>query len=72
MTHAGTVDAVDAGDRAILDREGECGFGIEVELRICLPGIPRSEADSLVEKAHAVCPYSNATRDNLHVRLVIA
>jgi lipoyl-dependent peroxiredoxin len=48
------------------------GFGIEVELRICLPGVPRSEADSLVEKAHAVCPYSNATRDNVHVRLVIA
>jgi Ohr subfamily peroxiredoxin len=48
------------------------GFGIEVELRIFLPGLPRSEADSLVEKAHAVCPYSNATRDNVHVRLVIA
>jgi Ohr subfamily peroxiredoxin len=48
------------------------GFGIEVELRIGLPGLPRSEADSLVEKAHAVCPYSNATRDNIHVRLVIA
>jgi osmotically inducible protein OsmC len=48
------------------------GFGIEVELRICLPGLPRSEADSLVEKAHAVCPYSNATRNNVHVRLVIA
>jgi Ohr subfamily peroxiredoxin len=48
------------------------GFGIEVELRICLPGLPRAEADSLVEEAHAVCPYSNATRDNVHVRLVIA
>jgi lipoyl-dependent peroxiredoxin len=48
------------------------GFGIEVELRIFLPGLPRAEADSLVEKAHAVCPYSNATRDNVAVRLVIA
>ena len=48
------------------------GFGIEVELRICLPGLPRTEADSLVEKAQALCPYSNATRDNVHVRLVIA
>jgi lipoyl-dependent peroxiredoxin len=48
------------------------GFGIEVELRIFLPGLPRAEADSLVEKAHAVCPYSNATRDNVDVRLVIA
>jgi hypothetical protein len=31
VTHAGAVDPVDAGDRAILDREGEGGFGMEVE-----------------------------------------
>jgi lipoyl-dependent peroxiredoxin len=48
------------------------GFGIEVELRICLPGLPRAEADVLVEKSHAECPYSNATRDNVSVRLVLA
>ncbi|HEY2402900.1 MAG TPA: organic hydroperoxide resistance protein [Steroidobacteraceae bacterium] len=48
------------------------GFGIEVELRIHLPGLPRAEADSLVEKSHAVCPYSNAMRGNVPVRLVLA
>jgi Ohr subfamily peroxiredoxin len=48
------------------------GFGIEVELRIFLPGLPRAEADLLVEKSHALCPYSNATRDNISVRLVLA
>jgi osmotically inducible protein OsmC len=48
------------------------GFGIEVELRICLPGLPRAEADVLVEKSHAACPYSNATRGNVSVRLVLA
>src|ERR1700677_1319894 len=48
------------------------GFGIEIELRICLPGLPRAEADVLVEKSHAECPYSNATRDNVSVRLVLA
>ena len=48
------------------------GFGIEVELRICLPGLPRAEADLLVEKSHAACPYSNATRGNVSVRLVLA
>jgi Ohr subfamily peroxiredoxin len=47
------------------------GFGIEVELRIRLPGLPRVEADLLVERSHAVCPYSNATRDNVPVRLVL-
>jgi osmotically inducible protein OsmC len=49
---------------------GQQAFGIEVELRIRLPGLPRAEADSLVEKSHALCPYSNATRGNVAVRLV--
>ena len=48
------------------------GFGLEVELRISLPGVGRAEADSLVEKAHIVCPYSNATRRNIPIRLVLA
>jgi lipoyl-dependent peroxiredoxin len=48
------------------------GFGLEVELRITLPGIPRAEADSLVERAHRMCAYSNATRGNIPVRLVLA
>src|ERR1700678_241681 len=48
------------------------GFGIEVELRICLPGLPRAEADLLVEKSHALCPYSNAMCGNVAVRLVLA
>ena len=48
------------------------GLGIEVELRIRLPGLPRAEADLLVERSHALCPYSNATRDNVSVRLVLA
>ena len=48
------------------------GFGIEVELRISLPGLPRAEADVLVEKSHAVCPYSNAMRSKVSVRLLLA
>lgn len=47
------------------------GFGIEVELKIALPGLAHGEAESLVNKAHVVCPYSNATRDNIAVRLVL-
>jgi len=47
------------------------GFGIEAELRVSLPGLPRHEAEALVEKAHGVCPYSNATRGNIDVRLVV-
>jgi Ohr subfamily peroxiredoxin len=47
------------------------GFGLEVELRIALPGLADRAAEALVHKAHAVCPYSNATRDNMAVRLVL-
>ena len=47
----------------------EGGFGIDVQLDVSLPGVPRAEAQALVEKAHQVCPYSNATRDNVPVRL---
>lgn len=47
------------------------GFGIEVELQISLPGMDRAAAQALVEKAHHVCPYSNATRGNVDVRLTL-
>lgn len=45
------------------------GFGIEAELQISIPGIERSVAEGLIEKAHQVCPYSNATRGNINVTL---
>jgi osmotically inducible protein OsmC len=48
------------------------GFEIEIELKMRPPGLPRAEADSLVEKSHAACPYSNATRGDVSVRLVLA
>lgn len=45
------------------------GFGIEVELEISIPDLPRDQAKALIDKAHIVCPYSNATRNNIDVRL---
>lgn len=47
------------------------GFGLAVELKINLPGMDRKQAHTLVEKAHQVCPYSNATRGNVDVRLTL-
>lgn len=47
------------------------GFGLEVELQISLPGLDRNLAQSLIDAAHQVCPYSNATRGNIDVRLVL-
>lgn len=47
------------------------GFGIEVELKVFLPGMQREAAQDLINKAHMVCPYSNATRNNIDVTLTL-
>jgi Ohr subfamily peroxiredoxin len=47
------------------------GFGLDVELFIALPGVDAELAQNLVAKAHQVCPYSNATRNSLDVRLTL-
>ncbi len=47
------------------------GFGIEVQLAVHIPGWEREAAESLVQKAHIVCPYSNATRGNIEVTLSV-
>ncbi len=47
----------------------EGGFGLDIALKVALPGLERSQAEALVEKAHQVCPYSNATRGNVDVQL---
>lgn len=47
------------------------GFGLEVALQVNVPGVSLQEAQSLVEQAHQVCPYSNATRNNIDVSLQV-
>lgn len=47
------------------------GFGIQAELRIKAPGVPKDLVQNLVDKAHIVCPYSNATRGNIDVTLLV-
>ncbi|MBV8061415.1 MAG: organic hydroperoxide resistance protein [Alphaproteobacteria bacterium] len=49
----------------------EGGFGLEIALEVSLPGVPRDQAQDLVEKAHQICPYSNATRNNVDVKLTV-
>lgn len=48
------------------------GFGITADLVVSLPGIDRADAQKLVETAHQICPYSNATRGNVDVGLTLA
>ena len=47
------------------------GFGIEVQMSISIPGMDKAAAQALVDKAHQVCPYSNATRGNIEVTLSV-
>lgn len=47
------------------------GFALSAALDVSLPGIERSVAETLIAKAHEVCPYSNATRGNLDVRITL-
>lgn len=50
----------------------EGGFGITAALHVELPGIEKAKAEELVAKAHEICPYSNATRDNVDVAITVA
>jgi len=51
-------------------REG-AAYGIGVRMKISLPGMDRAQAQQLVDAAHQVCPYSNATRGNIDVQLTL-
>ncbi|GGV14296.1 organic hydroperoxide resistance protein [Streptomyces spectabilis] len=48
------------------------GFGLEVELVTSIPNVDEATAKSLIEQAHQVCPYSNATRGNIKVDIKLA
>jgi len=48
------------------------GFGLAVELIASIPDLPREEAEALLQAAHQVCPYSNATRGNIVVDVRLA
>jgi osmotically inducible protein OsmC len=73
---AGKAKVALPADTTITGRVGigqiPTGFGIQAELRIRAPGLPREQLQALVDQAHIVCPYSNATRGNIDVTLVLA
>ena len=48
------------------------GFGLAAVLHANIPGVTLEEAQSLIEKAHQICPYSNATRGNMEVELTVS
>ena len=48
---------------------GEGGFGLAVELDVYAPAVPEDRRQELADLAHTICPYSNATRGNIEVKL---
>jgi osmotically inducible protein OsmC len=58
--------------RVGLQANANRGFELSVALHVDLPGVEPVTAEELVAKAHAVCPYSNATRGNVDVELAVA
>ena len=67
------IDTTDAAVSASvhIGPNGQGGFQLAVELDVYAPKLSRDEALALAEKAHQVCPYSNATRGNIEVTLSV-
>jgi Ohr subfamily peroxiredoxin len=59
------------GARVSLGSNDDGGFVLAVELEVTLPNVDHAAAQALAEKAHQVCPYSNATRGNIEVTLSV-
>ena len=68
-----SADVADSsvGARVSLVSADNGGFGLAVELEITLPNVEHAAAVELAEKAHQVCPYSNAPRGNIDVTLTV-
>ena len=69
LTLTDTAITVDVG---IGPNSNGVGFGLSVAIEAELPGLDETTARNLIEAAHQVCPYSNATRGNIDVKLTIA
>lgn len=65
------IDDSSVGARVGIGSIDGGGFGLTVTLEVSLPHLPHDEALALTERAHQVCPYSNATRGNIDVTLEV-
>ncbi|WP_067721143.1 organic hydroperoxide resistance protein [Nocardia yamanashiensis] len=65
------MDDSAVGAKVGIGSNGAGGFGLAVTLEVSLPHLPLAEARALAEKAHQVCPYSNATRGNIEVDVIV-
>ncbi|WP_426034652.1 organic hydroperoxide resistance protein [Cypionkella sp. TWP1-2-1b2] len=62
---ASVTSTVGIGPRA------DGGFGLQVELKVFMPGVERAVAEKIAERGHFICPYSNATKGNIEVTTTV-
>ena len=80
MKHVASTEKMQLPDDTSIDASvafgprtgGQKGFSVDVDLNVHLPGLDHAAAEKLVHDAHEVCPYSNATRNNIDVTLTVA
>ena len=76
MKHVASLKKIKIPDNASIDASVSIGpipqgFGISVKMDISIPNLDRAIAQDIINEAHQVCPYSNATRDNIEVLLTL-
>ena len=69
-------EKADLGDSSVgahvgIGSDGKGGFELAVTLEVVIPDLPHDQAQALADKAHQVCPYSNATRGNIDVTVQV-
>ncbi|MGA0565564.1 organic hydroperoxide resistance protein [Ancylobacter sp. VNQ12] len=74
LAHVARQQKLDPGETRVdamvgIGPNDKGGFALAVRLSVTVPGLPRDQAQALIEQAHAVCPYSNAVRGNVDVVL---
>ncbi|QNV39639.1 organic hydroperoxide resistance protein [Rothia amarae] len=69
-TQKKNIEGSSVGAKVSIGKQGE-GFGLAVELEVVIPEMDASEAQELADAAHQVCPYSNATRNNIPVTVTV-
>jgi lipoyl-dependent peroxiredoxin len=65
---AGSTTSIEVG----LGQTSEGGYVLDIDIYVVMQGLPEAEARELVEATHRICPYSNATRGNVDVRLHVS
>ena len=69
--HKADVSDSSVGARVSLGKYDDGRYGLAVQLEVTLPNVEHATAQRLAEQAHQICPYSNATRDNVDVAVVV-